>query len=169
MESKDQAVCIVDMDGTLLRNDFFVESVAIQLLRNPFKVFQILLNKNGLLQLKFSLLKKREINYPLDNLLNASVVSFLKDKRAEYSKIHVVTASPEEFAKQLLAPYNSFIDEVTGSVNSNLKGAKKLAFIKSTYSQPFDYLGDSKADNIIFAAARQGYLVKGGKVNKCKA
>jgi hypothetical protein len=46
-----------------------------------------------------------------------------------------------------------------GSTSINLKGQNKLDYIMSKWGSNFDYLGDSKSDNIIFKSARNGFLI----------
>ena len=57
-----------------------------------------------------------------------------------------------------------FIDEMHGSTSINLKGQNKLDYIVSKWGNNFDYLGDSKSDNIIFKSARNGFLVTSNKL-----
>ena len=51
-----------------------------------------------------------------------------------------------------------------GSTSMNLKGQNKLDYIMSKWRNNFDYLGDSKSDNIIFKSARNGFLVTSNKL-----
>ena len=51
-----------------------------------------------------------------------------------------------------------------GSTNINLKGKNKLDYINSKWGSNFDYLGDSRSDNIIFKNAKNGFLIKGNEI-----
>lgn len=140
------------MDGTLLRNDFFMESFCASILTNPLELLTGL-QKKGLVKLKTKLLAKRQINYNIDFLLNQYVIDWLTNNRNKYSKAIVVTASPQSFARKILSDSN-FIDEIYGSTDINLKAKKKLDFIIKNFGPEFIYIGDSKADNCLFKKAK---------------
>ena len=135
-----------------LKNDFFMEAFCASLVTNPLELstgFQ----KNGLVKLKTKLLSKRQIDYTLDSLLNKHVVAWLSENKDKYTKVVLVTASPQSFARKILSD-NTIFDEIYGSTDVNLKSKNKLAFIIDKFGDEFIYIGDSKADNCLFEKAR---------------
>ena len=157
-------VCIIDFDKTLLKNDFFKEIFYRTLLQNPFKLINhFLIKRSSILDLKNELLLNFKINYPIQLLLNPIIIDWINENKAHYEKIIIVSASPNFFVKEVLKQLD-FIDEMHGSTSINLKGQNKLDYIMSKWGNNFDYLGDSKSDNVIFKSARNGFLVTSNKL-----
>ena len=152
-------VCIIDFDKTLLKNDFFKEVFYRTLLQNPFKLINhFLIKRSSILDLKNELLLNFKINYPVHLLLNPMIINWINENKAHYEKIIIVSASPDFFVKDVLKQLD-FIDEMHGSASINLKGKNKLDYIIAKWGNNFDYLGDSKSDNVIFKSARNGFLI----------
>ena len=152
-------VCIIDFDKTLLKNDFFKEIFYRTLLQNPFKLINhFLIKRSSILDLKNELLLNFKINYPVQLLLNPIIINWINENKAHYEKIIIVSASPDFFVKEVLK-HLDFINEMHGSTSINLKGKNKLDYIMSKWGNNFDYLGDSKSDNVIFKSARNGFLI----------
>ena len=157
-------VCIIDFDKTLLKNDFFKEIFYRTLLQNPFKLINhFLIKRSSILELKKELLLNFKINYPVQLLLNPIIIHWINENKAHYEKIIIVSASPDFFVKEVLK-HLDFINEIHGSKDINLKGQNKLDYIIEKWGNNFDYLGDSKSDNIIFKSARNGFLVTSNKL-----
>ena len=161
-------VCIIDFDKTLLKNDFFKEIFYRTLLQNPFKLINhFLIKRSSILALKNELLLNFNLHYPIHLLLNPIIINWINENKSNYEKIIIVSASPNFFVKDVLKNLD-FINEMHGSTNINLKGKNKLDYIKSKWGNNFDYLGDSKSDNIIFKSARNGFLVTSNKLTHVK-
>ena len=157
-------VCIIDFDKTLLKNDFFKEIFYRTLLQNPFKIINhFLIKRSSILDLKNELLLNFKINYPVQLLLNPMIINWINENKAHYEKIIIVSASPDFFVKNILKQLD-FINEIHGSTDINLKGQNKLDYIMSKWGSNFDYLGDSKSDNVIFKSARNGFLITRNKL-----
>ena len=157
-------VCIIDFDKTLLKNDFFKEIFYRTLLQNPFKLINhFLINRSSILDLKNKLLLNFKINYPVQLLLNPMIINWIKENKSNYEKIIIVSASPDFFVKEVLK-HLDFINEIHGSTSINLKGKNKLDYIIAKWGNNFDYLGDSRSDNIIFKNARNGFLITSNKL-----
>ena len=152
-------VCIVDFDGTFFRNDFFKEVFFKKLIDHPFYILKhFFIYKKSLLELKCTLLSTINPKYPIEFLINPIVLSWINENKFSYSKIILVSASPDLFIKKILKDVNCF-DEIHGSVNVNLKGVDKLEFIISNWGSVFDYVGDSRADYPIFSKSRKGFKI----------
>ena len=159
-------ICIIDFDRTFMLNDFFLEAFFRKLLGQPFYIARYFLtSKKNILELKRSLLDGYQNKYDLDLLINPSVKEWIQNNRSEYEKMILVSASPDFFVKKLLAEY-SFFDAIHGSSDINLKGKAKLDFIIQHYGNQFDYMGDSRADEPIFAAATRAYKVTGKNITE---
>ena len=109
---------------------------------------------------------------------NLTVINFLQKEFNNGRKIILATASLKSVAVNIAAIYPVF-SEVYGTENKiNLKGKKKLEkLIKQFGICGFDYIGNSRADLVIFKSSRFSYLVnpserlkiKTGKVSILKA
>ena len=143
-------ICVIDFDGTFIKNDFFEELFFKKLLTNPFYLINhFFIKKRGILDLKYILLNSYYINYNIDFLLNNIVSEWINDNRYRYEKIILVSATPDFFVKRILQT-NTCFDEIYGSVNINLKGENKASFIVNNLNKHFDYIGNSKDDIPIF-------------------
>lgn len=152
-------VCIIDFDGTFFKNDFFKEVFFIKLIENPFYFFHhFFIKRKSLLALKIDLLESFTIPYNLDFLINPIVLNWIQIHQKEYQKMILVSATPDFFIKKVLDKSLIF-DEIYGSVDCNLKGTNKLAFIQEKWGNQFAYMGDSNADKPIFAAAQQAFKI----------
>lgn len=157
-------VCVIDFDRTFLLNDYFMETFFRKLLDNPaYLIRHFLVSKESILALKKKLLSEYLTKHTPKLLINPSVDAWIRDNRARYDKIILVSASPDFFVKQLLSGYTSF-DEVHGSKEMNLKGRAKLDFIKQQYGDQFDYMGDARADHVIFNLAQRAFKVNGKQI-----
>lgn len=149
---------ICDLDGTLLKNDFFIELLLRALVHSPLKTVKHLLK--GLVYLKHQLLDDYDAD--INVVLNKDVTALIENKRSSFKKVILISASTDVFTKRVADKLGVF-DASYGTVDVNLKGERKLDFIKRSGFTPFVYIGDAKADNTIFAAAQYYYIVKNKK------
>lgn len=153
-------ICVIDFDGTFFKNDFFKEAFFRKLIRHPFFIFQhFFLRRGSLLQLKQLLLSELVVDYNPSLLINPAVLQWIETNKNKYDKIVVVSASPLFFVQKIVAPLQLF-HTIDGSINLNLKGKAKLDFIIQKWGDDFDYMGDSKADEPIFAKAKHAIRVQ---------
>jgi phosphoserine phosphatase len=150
---------VIDFDGTFLKNDYFKELFFKKMLENPlFLLNHFLIKRKDLLSLKFELLKDLSPEYEIDFLINQEVKTWIEEHRKQYTKLVLVSASPDFFIKKILSQVTYF-DEIHGSADINLKGRKKLQFIQDNYGSEFDYLGDSNADIPIFKNCKNAFKI----------
>jgi phosphoserine phosphatase len=158
-------ILVVDFDGTYLKNDFFAEQFYKKLIENPsYLLYHGVINGN-LVKLKHRLLRNVNPTYAAEQLVQPTVAEFLRNRKAQYNSIVLVTASPEDFVKRILHNDTTF-DEIHGTKDVNLKGNNKLQFIRDKFGEEFHYIGDSSADTPIFQAARKAFRVKNGSIHE---
>lgn len=151
-----EPVLIVDMDGTYLKNDFTLEAFAQQLLSRPCTTLWRWVSSSSLVQFKTYLLESvTPDGQVLDGVMNRQVVEWLKANRDRFASVHLVSATPDGFVQRVFDELDSdfIFDSITGSKEVNLKGVNKLEYIKDRFGSDFWYMGDSKADEVIFEAA----------------
>lgn len=150
---------VCDLDGTLIKNDFFVERFLWSLIFKPISTLKYL--SKGLVPLKHHLL---DDHYPnnVSAVLNMDVVALIEKDKVKYNRIVLMSASTNDFVNRIGREVGLF-DELYGTDDKNLKGKQKLDLIHEKGLAPFVYIGDAKADNIIFAAAEFYYVIKNNK------
>ena len=155
-----EELCLVcDLDGTLVKNDFFAERFLRSLVFKPLTTLKYL--SKGLVALKHHLLDAYAPNN-ISAVLNKDVVELIEKNRSRYTRVVLMSASTDSFVKRVGKEVGIF-DECYGTETINLKGKQKLDFIHAQNLIPFVYIGDAKADNIIFAAAEYYYVIKNNK------
>jgi hypothetical protein len=157
-------ICVVDFDGTLFKNDFFLEVFFKTLLERPFYLLYLFFVKNyDLLDIKIELLSNHQIDYDVKFLMSPLVLNWIKANKRCYTNIYLVSASPDFFIKYILKNQQLF-DDLFGSVQINLKGFKKLEFIQQKWGSNFIYIGDSNDDIPIFKVAKEAYKIINNKI-----
>jgi hypothetical protein len=172
MSETQKAVLIVDLDNTLLKNDFFAEALIKQLISNPFDlVYQYLKHKNWV-SFKQQILSNTKPTYvEIKHLVNTNVYVWITENKHNFSSIHIVSASPNQFVNYIFEIIKSnFADnpivDAKGSIQFNLSGIKKFYYILENYGENFWYIGDSKSDNFIFARSKGALIVINGHLKK---
>jgi len=160
--------CIVDFDGTLFKNNFFLEVFFKSLLERPLYLMKLFFEKKfDLLEMKIALLSNHQINYDVNFLMNPIVLHWIKDNKSIFKNIYLVSASPDFFIKYILKNQQMF-DDIFGSVQVNLKGVEKLKFIHQKWGSNFTYIGDSNDDIPIFRVAKGAYKIINNKIINVK-
>lgn len=158
--ARDGPLC-VDLDGTLLRTDCLWELFFRALKDDPFVPAKAgwWLVTGGRAQLKQRLAARAEL--AVEALpYNPVVLEFLRQEKARGRRIVLATASDAVVARRV-ADHLKLFDEVHGSNGErNLKGRLKAEFLTDRFGRAgFDYVGDSIADQPVWAASHRAYLV----------
>ncbi|MDE1463024.1 UbiA family prenyltransferase [Spartinivicinus poritis] len=150
----------VDLDGTLVRTDLFLESILKLIKQKPFYIFQIIFwLLQGRQVAKAKVANLVEIN--AENLpYTTELVDYLKTQKKQGKRLILATASNQAFANTV-AKYLGIFDQVIASDNTNnLKGSNKLASIQNIVGNDnFSYAGDSLADRPIWQKADSNIFV----------
>lgn len=151
---------VVDLDGTLVRTDLFVESLLRYLKGNPFKIIRLIL-----WLLKGRAFAKAKIAAEID--IDAAylpyeerLIAYLKQLKSQGKEIILATASHRDYANQV-AEHLGIFDRVMATEDGhNLKGKNKLAAIRDLIGdEDFAYAGDSSADAPIWRDAAANIMV----------
>jgi len=147
------AALIVDMDGTLLRNDYFKDTLRRLLLARPWT----LLRAASLDWVRF---KERVLGFVdfdavhVRKMANEHVLSFVERCGSAFETVELVSGSPQFFVERVGGVFACF-DACVGSAGGvNLVGLRKLEYIRGRHGR-FCYIGDSAADEVIFRAAEK--------------
>jgi len=146
---------VVDLDGTLIKTDLFVEQTW-QLVKSKPHLFFLLAWKclTNRLAAKNFLVEQTELR-PETLPFNTFVIERIQDHRSNGSQIHLVSASPDPWVKSVADHLNLF-HGAHGSRTVNLKGARKLKFIKDELKlTEFCYAGNDWADVPIWSESSE--------------
>jgi 4-hydroxybenzoate polyprenyltransferase/putative flippase GtrA len=144
----------VDLDGTLLRTDVLFETFVAALVARPWPTLKAILRVHrGRACLKARLAEIGGVDVASLPARDA-FVRHLEQERAAGRRLHLVTGADQTIAQRIAARFGLF-ESVHGSRDGrNLKGARKLAHLRSLFPQGFAYAGDSRADLAVWAGAR---------------
>jgi len=156
----NKPVLCVDLDGTLIKSDIFLESILLLLKERPWLVLLILWwILRGHSFLKRKLAAKAPVH--VDKLpYRQDVLEFVRNERESGRKTLLVTAADQALADSVAA-YLGLFDGVYGSDGAvNLKGSAKAGFLAGMLGKGnFDYIGDSYADMAVWRVARTAFVV----------
>jgi 4-hydroxybenzoate polyprenyltransferase len=157
---KEIPLC-VDLDGTLVGTDIFLES-AIQLIKSdPLYLVKLVLwylsGGRAFLKARVAAL----VEFDVTSLpYNVGLLSFLKKERIRGRKVYLVTAAAHQVANQIARYTNVFSGVFSSTETSNLRARKKRKFLVKTFgSRGYDYVGNDKDDITVWRYARQALVV----------
>ena len=152
----------VDLDKTLIKTDFLLESFINYFSQNIFAplICLVIFLRKGKAGLKKLLYDKSKIS--LENLpYNQKVLNLIYQWKQEHSKdkVCLISATYHD-ALEGIAKHLKCFDEWYGTKNENLKSEIKLKKIEDIVkSDDFSYIGDSFADVVIWKNAQHCILV----------
>lgn len=151
---------VVDLDGTLTPADVSVEGLMAVARRG---VLQFLMVLRWLLTGRAGVKTRTARHAPLDAAAlpyRPEVLALIDTARAEGRPVILASASHRRNIARVARHLGLFDATLATSNRANLKGRAKLAALGDMLGdQPFDYVGDSRADRVLWAAARKGYTV----------
>lgn len=163
MADRPIALC-VDCDGTLVRTDLFHEALVRVLKRRPLLIFPMI---GWLLAGRASFKAKIAALAPLEALdlpLRDEVMALIGQARADGRPIVLATAADRSHAEALAGHLGVFDLVLATGADGNFAAHVKASALRETFgAKGFDYIGDSRADLLVWAQARKAYVV-GGKV-----
>ena len=160
MELSDEAILVVDLDGTLIKSDMLYETFWSALAINLFAPLGTLSSFfRGKSYLKHRLYQLSDVDVTTLPY-NEAVLNYIRSYRANGGRVALVTASNENIAHSI-SKHLGIFDEVYGSSESNnLKGSKKAEFLNQRYgAYEYDYIGDANADLPVWACARKAITI----------
>ena len=152
---------VVDLDGTLIQSDLLWEGLPLLLKRRPADFFLsaplwLLRGKAG-----FKAQVADRVIPDVKTLpYRAEVLKYLSRAKNRGQTIVLASASPEQWVQPISDHLKLFDDTLASSDVINLAGGEKLKAIAELLNQePFEYLGNSKADLPIWERATRATSV----------
>jgi hypothetical protein len=149
----------VDLDGTLVRSDLFVESLLTLIRQNPLAVFSILIWAcSGRAAFKRRVSERVQLDPKVLPYLE-EVLQFVRTERAAGRRTVLATGS-DQLLVQPVADYLGCFDAVVASDGSqNRTGrSKERLLTESCGESGFDYIGNSVVDLPVWRSARYALL-----------
>lgn len=149
-----------DLDGTLIKENSLKLLVAASK-KNRVELFALLASskfKRNVFKVRITEICEGVLLSPT---LNQDVLRYLNVNRNNYTSIFLATAAEYKSANQIATKFFRFDGIIGSDLENNRKGRRKLESIKAvTKEAPFDYIGDSFSDLIIWRKANRALCVK---------
>ncbi len=160
MHDSSTAPLVVDLDGTLLRSDSLLESLAILARNRPLSLFRLpvwlLTGKAGFKARLAAVASPDASLYPY----REEVIELVREARERGQKTVLASGAHESLVSEVNDHLGLF-DETHGSSESvNLTRQHKLDRIREQHDV-FDYVGDSADDRVLCDEARKAYAPAG--------
>lgn len=149
----------VDLDGSLVRCDLFVESLLRLFFSKPWKAPLVAVwLLRGRAYAKARLAKDFPPN-PADLPYDERLLDWLRSERAEGRVIALATAS-DQYAARIVAGHLGLFDQVFASDGQiNLKASRKADRLVEAFPDGFVYAGNGAADMQVWRRAKAAVLV----------
>ena len=156
----DPAPLCVDLDGTLIRSDLFVESLFALLGKNVAYLFLIpVWLMRGKAYLKQQIAQRVDLDVTLLPY-HGPFLSYLREQRAAGRRLVLVTATHQKYAREIAAYLDLFENVLATDDTSNLSGTDKRARLTADYgAHGYDYAGNSRKDLKVWSEARRAVVV----------
>ncbi len=152
---------VVDLDGTLIDGDLFIESLVALLHRNPLVVLWLpWWWTRGRARVKHEVARRVELDVRRLPYRD-TVCEFVRQQRAAGRRVVLATAADAQYARKVAAHVGGFEEVIASDGKVNFKGAAKASALVARFGDGgFDYLGDSPADLAVWSRARAALLVE---------
>lgn len=141
----------VDLDGTLLRTDSFVESILARVRREPLAIPRLL----GLLvTARFKAKAMTAGDFAFTAMpMNLGVVEVLRRERASGRYVVLATGAHQDIAEQVSGELQLFDEVLATDGNCNLTGRRKRDALEAKFGLGgFEYIGNSLDDVAVWRA-----------------
>jgi phosphoserine phosphatase len=156
---------VVDLDGTLTRTDTLAEGLLRLVREQPLALLRAIFTfRQGRAAFKAWIASLTALD-PSSLPLNPELVAWLREQAARGRPLILATASDRQVAQAIADRVGLFTEVLASDGQRNLKGPAKAVVLVEHFSHGgFDYVGDSRADLPVWAAARHAIIVGGPKL-----
>ncbi|HTE96488.1 MAG TPA: UbiA family prenyltransferase, partial [Bradyrhizobium sp.] len=145
---------VVDLDGTLTLTDTLYEGFAKLLFQNPAAALaSALYLTNGPAAFKRYISDRCRLD-PAALPYRTDLIDILRSEKARGREIHLVSAADQAIADAIAGESGLFHTAAGSDGADNLKGRRKLDYVRGKFAGGFIYAGDASADLPVFLAAR---------------
>jgi 4-hydroxybenzoate polyprenyltransferase/phosphoserine phosphatase len=149
----------VDLDGTLVKSDTLVDSLAVLARRDPFALLRVpgwILRGKAYLKSQVT----SRVNLEVENLpYNQALLAYLEQEHAAGRKLYLATGADGALARRIAAHLAIFEDVLASDGKTNLTGHDKLQSLEHRFaSTGFDYVGNAAPDLPLLKSARKAMV-----------
>src|ERR1700728_1452524 len=149
----------VDLDGTLVKSDTFVDSLMVLARRHPLSFFRApfwaIKGKAHLKSQVASLVALDVAHLPY----NRPLLDYLRDEHAAGRKLYLATGADGVLARSIATHLGIFDDVMASDGTVNLTGNNKLLDLEQRFAADgFDYIGNALPDLPLLQGARHAML-----------
>ena len=150
----------VDLDGTLVRSDMLMESLASALRRAPWLVLALpFWLMGGRARLKSEAARRADLDLTLLPY-DENVLAQLRRARNAGRTLVLATAADESIARRIADHLGIFATVIASDGIVNLKRETKARALVERYGEAgFDYVGEDRHDLPVWKHAREAYVV----------
>ena len=159
-KEKNKLPICVDLDGTLVKTDTFIEQGATFLKTQPENIYKLpLWLLKGKAHIKSMLARQVKIQ-PNTLPYNHELIEYLLAKKEQGHPLLLVTGANGRIAKAIAKHLGIFDGVYASDRETNLTGRRKLMLLTHLFGRGrFIYCGNSKTDLTIFDAAAKSIVV----------
>ena len=163
----------VDLDGTLISNDCFRTALFRLIRQKPLNTIISAIRSlpHGRAFFKTQIANAVPLN-PSDLEYNQDVIDLISRFRSRGIPVVIATAAAEADAIAVDRELMIFDDIIASSITVNQKGSQKLRSIHTWLSEnnlhSFAYVGDSRSDRVIWAAADLAIVIDEIKLSRLR-
>jgi hypothetical protein len=158
-EASNPIALAVDLDGTLVCSDLFLESALTLIRQNPFSLFSMFVwLLSGRAVLKRRIAERVTVDPKVLPYLE-EVLQFVREQQAAGRHTVLATGSDELLVQPVSAYLGCFDSVIASDGSHNCTGRSKARQLTARYGeQGFDYIGNSTVDLPVWRGARQALL-----------
>jgi 4-hydroxybenzoate polyprenyltransferase len=149
----------VDLDGTLVKSDTFVDSLMVLARRDPIAFLQ---TPQWVLKGKAYFKSQVASRVTLDAAhlpYNRPLLEYLRNEHASGRKLYLATGADSALAKSIADHLGIFEDVMASDGRLNLTGDNKLQLLEHRFrADGFDYIGNAMPDVPILQGAQQAMV-----------
>jgi 4-hydroxybenzoate polyprenyltransferase/phosphoserine phosphatase len=159
VDSSLPAALCVDLDGTLVKSDTFVDSLFSLFRHNPVRALRcVLFLARGKAAFKAEVARHVILN-PAILPYNQPLLEHLRTEHSMGREIFLATATNEEQAKRIAEHLGIFAGVLASNAEVNLRGdAKREALERQFSGRGFDYVGNARQDVPVLEQAQKAML-----------
>jgi 4-hydroxybenzoate polyprenyltransferase/phosphoserine phosphatase len=149
----------VDLDGTLVKSDTLVDSLAVLARRDPLALLRVpswILKGKAYMKSQVTSLVSLDVNHlPYNRVL----LTYLEEERAAGRKLYLATGADGILARRIADHLSIFEDVLASDGKTNLTGQDKLQSLESRFSATgFDYVGNATPDLPLLKSAQSAMV-----------
>ena len=153
---------VLDVDGTLIRNDLTHELFLQTICEHPSKIFKcISLGLSSKAKMKSYMISLVGPDINAENLPYIdTVIDLAKKAHAEGREVVLCSGSHSDFIEQIAGQFSWVSASHSTTSDYNMTSKNKLRFLQERYPDGFDYVGNSSQDLAVWPGCRKGYAIE---------